>query len=280
MAWHDNNGSAVTFVKSTSAQSSSRKAGAIACLSILSLLCTAALPGQVNAQQEKEKAGEKTKPQTEEPAAESERNHEYVRIRKNDRRLAVALETSVVTMTDSPDFPGATVDLIGAVHLGETGYYEKLNAMFQEYDVVLFEAVMPEEAVRRNLRPGGKASAKKALTDEDEWTEAKVGLTAISVLQLGMKDALGLDFQLSAVDYTNPNFVHADMTAEQFEETMKSRGESFSQMLAREMAKAMGQEQNPLATNLDVVLSALSNDRVYRIRRIAAAQLAKAGDID
>lgn len=33
--------------------------------------------------------------------------------------------------------------------------------------------------------------------DEQQWTEAKVGLAAISVLQLGMKDVLGMEFQLS-----------------------------------------------------------------------------------
>ena len=215
--------------------------------------------------------------------AEEAAEPEYVRIRKNDRRLAVALETSVVTMADSKQFPGSTVDLIGAIHLGETEYYEQLNNLFRKYDVVLYEAVMPEEAVRRDLRPGGgSGSNRKSLTEEEEWTEAKIGLTAISVLQLGMKDALGLDFQLSAVNYAMDNFVHADMTAEEFEATMARRGESFSQMLAREMAKAMAKqnEQNPLAMNLDMMLSALSSDRVYRIRRIAAVQLAKAGGGD
>ena len=206
---------------------------------------------------------------------------EYVRVRKNNRRLAVALETSVVTMTGSKQYPDATVDLVGAIHLGETEYYNELNKLFEKYDALLFEAVMPEEAVKRDLRPGvGGGGQRPALTEEEEWTEAKIGLTAISVLQLGMKDALGLDFQLSAVNYAKRNFVHADMTAEEFEATMAKRGESFSQMLAREMAKAVSRqnEQNPLAMNLDMMLSALSDDRVYRIRRIAAVQLAKAGE--
>ena len=104
-------------------------------------------------------------------------------------------------------------------------------------------------------------------------------MTAISVLQLGMKDALGMEFQLTGVDYTAENFVHADMTAEEFESSMSRRGESFSGMLLTEMGKSMAaqQEQNPIAMNLDLMLSALSSDRAYRIRRIAAVQLAKAG---
>lgn len=208
---------------------------------------------------------------------------EYVRIRRDDKNLAVALETSIVSLNESQQYPGAQVDLIGAIHLGERDYYRQLNRLFEQYDVLLYEAVMPEEAVKQDLRPGGgQESRRPALSDEQEWTEAKVGLTAISVLQLGMKDALGLEFQLSGINYSRANFVHADMTSEEFEATMKRRGESFSQMLAREMAKAVAaqQEQNPLAMNLDLMLSALSSDRVYRVRRIAAVQLAKASEGD
>ena len=208
---------------------------------------------------------------------------EYVRIRKNDRKLAVALETSVIHFADSPKHPGATVDLIGAIHLGEPEYYKQLNELFKTYDVLLFEAVMPEEAVKRDLRPGGHSGARrKGLGDEEEWTEAKVGLAAISVLQLGMKDALGMEFQLTGVDYSARNFVHADMTAEEFEASMAKRGESFSGMFLTEMGKSMAnqQENNPLAMNLDVMLSMLTSDRLYRVRRIAAVQLAKAGEGD
>ena len=206
---------------------------------------------------------------------------EYVRIRKNERKLAVALETSVIHFADSQKYPNATVDLIGAIHLGEPDYYQQLNKIFETYDVLLFEAVMPEDAVRRDLRPGGgDGSRRKGLDDEVEWTEAKVGLAAISVLQLGMKDALGMEFQLAGVDYSAANFVHADMTAEEFEASMTARGESFSSMFLKEMGKSVAsqQESNPLAMNLDVMLSMLTSDRLYRVRRIAAVQLAKAGD--
>jgi len=220
--------------------------------------------------------------QTDEKQSETP-EQEYVRIRKNDRKLAVALETSIIHFADSKKFPDATVDLIGAIHLGEPAYYEQLNKLFESYDVLLFEAVMPEDAVKRDLRPGGgDGSRRKGLDDEVEWTEAKVGLAAISVLQLGMKDALGMEFQLTGVDYSAANFVHADMTAEEFEASMAARGESFSGMFLKEMSKSVAnqQEHNPLAMNLDMMLSMLTSDRLYRVRRIAAVQLAKAGEGD
>jgi hypothetical protein len=214
---------------------------------------------------------------------QEEPQQEYVRIRKNEKKLAVALETSVVTFGKSPQFPNATVDLIGAIHLGEPEYYSQLNELFKKYDVLLYEAVMPEEAVKNGMRPGGGEGARRGdLSDEQEWTDAKVGLTAISVLQLGMKDALGMEFQLSGVDYMAPNFVHADMTQEEFESSMSRRGETFSGMFLKEMGKSVAAqpEQNPIAMNLDIMLSALSSDRAFRIRRIAAVQLAKAGEGD
>ncbi|MFN8707322.1 MAG: hypothetical protein ACK526_01265 [Planctomyces sp.] len=203
---------------------------------------------------------------------------QYVRIRRDSKNLAQALETPVITMKGSRKFPSAQVDLIGAIHLGEPEYYTRLNQLFKSYDVLLYEAVMPEEAVRQGFRPGGaRGAGRPELSDEEEWNETKIGLAAISVLQLGMKDALGLQFQLAGVDYSESNFVHADMTSEEFEESMRRRGESFSEMLAKEMSKAIvtQQEQNPIATNLDLMLSALSSDRFFRIRRIVAVQLAK-----
>ena len=138
---------------------------------------------------------------------------------------------------------------------------------------------MPAEAVRRGLRPGGGKGSRR-LDMNQEWSDAKVGMAAIGVLQLGMKDALGLDFQLSAVDYTPRNFVHADMTQEEFESSMARRGETFAEIMAREMGKAALEQQkvNPIAANLDIVLSLLSTDRKYRVRRIAAAQLTKANE--
>ena len=204
---------------------------------------------------------------------------EYVRIRR-DGRLAVALETSVINFGESKKYPNATVDLLGAIHLGEEQYYKELNQQFAKYDVLLYEAVMPEEAVKQDFRPGRTKGTGRGLSLEDEWTEAKVGLQAISVLQLGMKDALGLEFQLTGIDYTAITFVHADMTQEEFEASMEKRGESFSEMLVREMSKAAMQQQdkNPVAQQLDLMFSLLSTDRVYRVRRIAAVELAKANE--
>lgn len=249
-------------------------------ISLLSFLAVCGLIGQSSADDvvTAGKGDNVAKNESEPDAAKPE----YVRIRRSERRAAVALETSIIRFADSKKYPGKVVDLIGAIHLGEKRYYDQLNEKFKEYDVLLFEAVMPKEAVRRGFRPGGGQGSGRRINDEEEWTEAKVGLQAISVLQLGMKDALGLEFQLAGIDYTRGNFVHADMTQEDFEATMARRGESFSKLLVQEMGKAALQQQevNPLAQQLDLMISLLASDRMYRVRRIAAVELTKANDGD
>jgi hypothetical protein len=217
-----------------------------------------------------------------ETSANENNERQYIRIARNEDNFAALLQTSVIRFADSKQFPGRMVDLVGAIHLGEAGYYEELNRRFVEYDALLYEAVIPEEALRRGLRPGSHGSGRE-LSDDEAWTESKVGLAAISAVQIGMKDVLGLEFQLAGVDYRPDNFIHADMTQEEMEESMAKRGESFSEMLAREMAKATlkQQERNPIAMNLDLILSMLSSDRQYRVRRFAAVEMVKAstGDV-
>jgi len=58
--------------------------------------------------------------------------HQYIRIKRNERRLAAQMQTSIIRFENSKQFPGQVVDLIGAVHLGETSYYDELNRRFAE----------------------------------------------------------------------------------------------------------------------------------------------------
>jgi len=60
----------------------------------------------------------------------------------------------------------------------------------------------------------------------------------VSFIQQALKDVLELDYQLDAIDYSARNFVHADLTYEEFERLQTERGESifmliFQQMLAK-----------------------------------------------
>jgi len=91
------------------------------------------------------------------------------------------------------------------VHIADQSYYDQLNREFADYDVVLYELVAPPGA--KIPKPG---SAK--------------GGSPLSFMQRTMKDMLDLEFQLDTIDYEAKNLVHADMSPEEFAESMKRKG--------------------------------------------------------
>ncbi len=99
----------------------------------------------------------------------------------------------VTYKADKGPYAGAEVDLIGAVHIADKSYYKTLNEMFRSYEALLYEMVTDPEMVKQ-LKKGNVKDR-----------------SAISALQGGMKEALGLSFQLEEIDYDAKNFVHADM---------------------------------------------------------------------
>jgi len=151
------------------------------------------------------------------------------------------------------------VDLIGAVHVGDKSYYDQLNKEFENYDALLFELVAPKGTrIPRGTKDTGTGSA-------------------VSKLQIMMKKALALEFQLEQVDYEQKNFVHADMTPEQFSQSMKDKNEDAMSMFLRLMqasAKMQAENKDPPS---DLVLLAALFDRERGpaiLKRIFADQLA------
>jgi hypothetical protein len=130
------------------------------------------------------------------------------------------LETAIATYRNAA---GQTVRLVAAVHIGEKSYYESLNDTFASDDAVLYEMVKPKDA-----------------GPPQPFAPAKSG---ISQFQHFLKDSLALDFQLDDVDYSRPNFVHADLDAETFEKMQAERGESMFTLILRQMLQAMAQPQ-------------------------------------
>ena len=98
-------------------------------------------------------------------------------------------------------------------------------------------------------------------------------------MQNGIKSLLELDHQLEEIDYTRPNFVHADMSPDQFVQAMKDRNESFLQMYFRLLGQAMAHQSEMTAKgeSLDFELfSALfAKDRPRRLKMALAKQLAE-----
>ncbi|MFN0018906.1 MAG: hypothetical protein ACKVP0_11650 [Pirellulaceae bacterium] len=186
----------------------------------------------------------------------------FMRVRRNDKGTPLAMETVVSSYVSANDSkPGVVVDLIGAVHVGEKQYYEDLNKLFDGYEVVLYELVAPQGTVvtKEARTKGGNAHP-------------------VGLLQDGMKSMLGLEHQLDCIDYAKKNFVHADMSPEEFNKSMTERGESFMQMFLKMMGQGMAQQQNGDGGGDAALLMALfSRDRNLKLKIAMAEQLGNAG---
>jgi len=191
-------------------------------------------------------------------AADAQEATRFLRVRRDDAKQPVALETAVTRYVSKPgQEPSVQVDLIGAVHVGDGPYYDRLNELFRSYDVVLYELVAPE---------GTRVAAG----------QQQAGGNPVSFLQNMMKDVLKLEFQLDRIDYSRPNLVHADMSPAEFSQSMKDRGESFVtlffQLLADALAVQARQGNERAGSDLELLVALLAKDRTYRLKRIMAEQ--------
>src|SRR4051812_43440565 len=152
----------------------------------------------------------------------SDDQSQFIRVRRDDDRRPLAMETAIVHYTAAKR-PGVQVDLVGAVHVGDKAYYDELNKLFEQYDVVLYELVAPEGT---RVPKGGRKGPSTH---------------PIGAMQEGMSAVLELSHQLSCVDYTKTNFMHADMSPDDFSKAMEDRGESFMQMFLRLMGTGIAQ---------------------------------------
>ena len=175
-----------------------------------------------------------------------------------DHKGGGKLETAIATYQNAD---GVTVHLVGAVHIGDQSYYDGLNRTFKDYDAVLYEMVKPKDAAPP--QPG----------------EERAGGSMISMIQRFMKDTLDLKFQLDAIDYSAPNFVHADLDAETFQKMEEERGESIWTLMLQQMIKSMA---NPPANQQEIgfgeLLAALTSpDRAHQLKLLLGKQF---GDIE
>jgi hypothetical protein len=184
--------------------------------------------------------------------------HNFLRLRRDDKKRAVAMETAVVRFA-GPNRPGVVVDLVGAVHIADKDYYDELNKLFESYDVVLFELVAPEGT---KVPKGGRHGSTHP----------------IGALQEGMSSILELRHQLECVDYTKANLLHADMSPDEFSKTMDQRGESFVQMFLRLMGQGMAQNAGGGGTSDAALIMALfSKDRATKLKIVMAEQFENLG---
>src|SRR5579859_7553760 len=170
-------------------------------------------------------------PKTEAPPKKAEVKKaapaKYLRIRRNDKGEPIAMETSIVRFVPASGEGDLTVDLIGAVHVGDATYYKQLNRQMEQYDVLLYELVAP---------PGTRIPKGGRKND-----------SAFGMVHKVMKFVLDLESQTEKIDYTKKNFVHADLSPKQMAEAIKERGDDGI-TIALGVAADMLRQQNLQAT--------------------------------
>jgi hypothetical protein len=229
-------------------------------ISILSYvpLCRAATPGPAS-EQAPEPARQPTADppaETTDPSPDEREAGRFLRLARDDEGSPVALEAAIVHCVPRDcGKSGPTVDLVSAVHVAEKSYYRELNRLFKTYDAVLFELVAPEgtRIPERGVRPTGNP---------------------VSMMQNAMTNMLELEFQLKGIDYTAENFVHADMSPQQFAESMQRRGESALQVFFRMLGYAMArQAEDPAgAADFRLLRALFDKNRALAIKRVLAEQ--------
>lgn len=170
------------------------------------------------------------------------------------------LQTGITTFTNAD---GVQVDLISAVHIGDESYYDALNHIFTDYDVVLYELV------------GGPM-------EERGKTELTAEMQAVHLAQRVAQAILGFRYQLDGIDYTATNFEHADVTWEEWTSLNSSKNEDLASMFFRAMSinydedlqkemEAMNQEE--LTTN---IVEAITEFSPHKLKRSLAPMLGNA----
>ena len=189
----------------------------------------------------------------------------WVRLRRDDKKQPVALEVAVVRYVMptyanlAPAKAPQYVDLVGAIHVGDSSYYKELDRRFRKYDALLYELVAPEGTVVERGR--GTSNAHP-----------------LGAMQNGMKSVLELEHQLEKVDYTRPNFVHADLSPSEFSKSMEERGEGFFQLFCKMMGQGIAMQSQQAAqgesADVDIFAALFAKDRPRMLKIAMAKQFA------
>jgi len=183
-----------------------------------------------------------------------------IRLERDEKGKPAAMYTSIIRMTKKNKRGRTlTVDLIGAVHIADKEYYKKLTQIFRSYSRVLFEMVIDKSNLKNGrIRGGGKT--KDGGQSLLGWSQATIA------------SYLELVHQLTEINYSTRNFVHADMSTDQLKEAMKNRGESIWSLMFRNAMNQQGGENAP--SDAEVLAALFSPNRAKLLKGIFAAQLA------
>ena len=184
---------------------------------------------------------------------------DFMRVTKPEgRRLATSYDIAIAKFTDEKN--DVQVDLIGVVHVGDAAYYEELNEIFKQYDVVLYELVADADTRPDRNRTGNEPQS------------------ILSAFQSAMGNALALEHQLNHIDYHATNLVHADLSPAEFARRVADRGDII-QMFYRALVLGIQKSNDPDAQRNEMRMqgrllgSLLVSDPALSLKRVLADEM-------
>jgi hypothetical protein len=145
--------------------------------------------------------------------------------------------------------------------VADRAYYRALQDLFDGYDALLYEMVKPKDV---------------------EIDRAARSDSFLSLFQRGLKQVLGLEFQLDALDYARTNFVHADLDPETFLRLQRQKGENVISLLFKVMAAQWKRQARGEGSKLDlvsVVMAFASDDSARALKFLLARELKDVEDL-
>ena len=157
---------------------------------------------------------------------------QFIRVEEKD--AATELQTAVVKFTKGD----AGVELVGAIHIADQKYYETLNKRFEGYEAVLYEGIgsgrpaapaieQEEEEVPEDKPLEERIADLEEYVDQVEAEQPKANLDGLHGAYDGAARWLGLSYQMKEIDYRKANFVHADLSLEEFAALQAERKENI-----------------------------------------------------
>lgn len=181
-------------------------------------------------------------PATSQPATEFIR---FVEERSGDARL----ESADAAYKNKNN---VVVHLIAAVHIADPEYFRGLDESFNHYDALLYEMVKPK--------------------DMGAPEQGAPATSMIGMFQRFLTNTLKLQFQLDAINYKRPNFVHADLDWETFQQMQNERGESMMSLMLNSALYSMGRDDAPQIGLPDLLGALGSPNRDRQLRLLLARQ--------
>ncbi len=135
----------------------------------------------------------------------------FIRVDRDAHK--VRLQTGITTYVKE----GVTVDLIGAIHIADAKYYTELNKEFTRYESLLFEMIGGGKLVNDRADKADKAA--------DDAHDPMVNMLADIYGMLAK--FLNLQIQKDGINYQAANFVHADLSLEEFTKLQLEKKESL-----------------------------------------------------